>query len=191
MINQRPPGAGRVVKASAMALPFASGAFDAAMAVLTVHHWSDQQRGLHEMRRVSRGTVVILTWDPEHAGFWLTDYFPDLLHIDRGLFPTTAQFEQVLGPVRVVSVPIPHDCTDGFMAAYWRRPRAYLDPRVRSAISTFAKMQNIEPVLAKLETDLDSGEWEQRYSEILDCKQLDLGYRLIVAAAPPTITVTD
>ena len=98
MIRQRPPGAAPVVQATAMALPFGTGAFDASMAILTVHHWPDVKRGLEELRRVSRGRVVILTWDPTYAGYWLADYLPEILDADSANFPMIHEYEHVLGP---------------------------------------------------------------------------------------------
>ena len=117
MIAQRPAGSAPVVQASAESLPFADGEFDAAMAVLTVHHWSDWRRGLAEMTRVAR-SVVLLTWDPAHEGFWLTqDYVPGILALDQRIFPPLDALASALGGADVRPVPIPHDCTDGFGSA--------------------------------------------------------------------------
>lgn len=183
MIAQRGDGSAPVIQASATALPFRDGCFDAALAVLSVHHWPDRQLGLSELRRVARRRIVVLTWDRASPGFWLTDYFPEILDIDRLIFPASGDFERTLGSVSVETVPIPHDCTDGFLGAYWRRPAAYLDERVRSAISTFSKLSGVEPGLDRLSADLESGEWDRRYGEILMKTELDLGYRLIVGQA--------
>lgn len=181
MIRQRPADAAPVIQASATQLPFASDSFDAALALLTVHHWPDARQGLAEMRRVARECVVIFTWDPTFSGFWLCDYFPEILDIDRPIFPTIEDFEAELGTLDVLTIPIPHDCTDGFMCAYWRRPEAYLDERVRSAISTFSKLNNIEPALERLKHDLETGVWQKRNRELLDKESMDLGYRLVIA----------
>jgi SAM-dependent methyltransferase len=185
MIRQRPAGAAPVVQASATALPFRAGAFDAALAVLTVHHWPDRARGLAELRRVACDRVVILTWEPDAARFWLTeDYFPELVAIDRAIFPTRAEMERELGPVELRPLPIPHDCVDGFLGAYWRRPRAYLDAAVRGAISTFSKIGDVEAGLARLRNDLEDGTWSRRHALLLTRSDLDLGYRLVVAKNP-------
>ena len=165
-----------------MSLPFMNDSFDTAMAVLTVHHWPDKARGLRELRRVARRRVVVLTWDPASPGFWLTDYFLEILDVDRPLFPTVRDFEQALGPLTVDTVPIPQDCSDGFLGAHWRRPAAYLDARVRSAISTFSKLSEVEPGLERLRADLSTDRWRGKYGELLDKTELDLGYRLIVGA---------
>ena len=183
MIAQRGSGSAPAIQACATALPFRNDCFDAALAVLTVHHWPDRILGLGELRRVARDRIVVLTWDRTSSGFWLTDYFPEILDIDRRIFPASDDFEQTLGPVSVEPVLIPQDCTDGFLGAYWRRPATYLDERVRSAISTFSKLSDVEPALDRLSADLDSGEWDRRYGELLTKTELDLGYRLIVGQA--------
>ena len=182
MIAQRPANAAPVVRGSADHLPFADGAFEAALAILTVHHWSDRRAGLAEMRRVARGQVVVLTWDPEHPGFWLVrDYFPDIIELDRSIFPTLAELEAVLGHVEVSAVPIPHDCVDGFLGAYWRRPVAYLDEEVRAGISTFARIKDVAPRIERLRAELEDGRWSMKNAELLGLEQLDVGYRLVVS----------
>jgi SAM-dependent methyltransferase len=180
MVRQRPRGSAPAVRAVAEALPFADGAFDAAMAVLTLHHWPDWRRGLAEMRRVARGPLAIFTWDPEHEGFWLAEYFPEVWEIDRPRFPAYSALAEVLGPLEVRPVPVPADCTDGFFGAYWRRPHAYLDPSVRGAISVLADVPATDPRLARLAADLADGTWERRHGAVLALTELDLGYRLLV-----------
>jgi SAM-dependent methyltransferase len=181
MIRQRPAAASRAVQGVAEALPFPDRSFDAAMAVLTVHHWTDQGRGLGEMRRVSRGPVVLLTFDPGHRDNWLLDYFPGLASLDDEQMPLLSDYERHLGPVEISPVPVPHDCCDGFLYAYWRRPAAYLDPRIRKGISSFWALDAVDHGLERLARDLDNGEWARRYGALLDRDQIDAGYRLVVA----------
>lgn len=181
MIAQRPPGSAPVVQGSAESLPFADQSFDAAMAVLTVHHWTDQPQGLRELRRVARGPLVIVTYDPDFPGFWLHDYLPELAALDRAQMPPLSTYGAVLGPVRINPLPIPHDCRDGFLAAYWRRPAAYLDSRLRAAMSSFRMLGDVTPALARLEADLASGAWERRHGHLLDLDSHDCGYRLVIA----------
>jgi SAM-dependent methyltransferase len=182
MIAQRRPGTPPVVQASATHLPFRDAAFAAALAVLTVHHWPDRAAGLAELARVSRDRVVLLTWDPDSTGFWLVDeYFPEIGAIDRPIFPTLGELRHLLGAIEARPLPVPHDCTDGFLGAYWRRPEAYLDPGVRGAMSTFTRMRDVEPGVARLRRDLDDGTWLRRHAGLLDQTELDLGYRLVVA----------
>jgi SAM-dependent methyltransferase len=182
MIAQRPRGAAPVVRAFAEALPFKDRSFDAAMAILTDHHWSDHARGLAEMRRVAR-RVVLFTWDPAtvHDMWIVRDYLtsvPDLIPDGYRLTHTLAR----LGDARADPVPIPHDCRDGFFHAYWRRPEAYLDPVVRAGISVFAQLDPaaVEDGLERLRRDLESGEWERRNADLLGLEEVDAGYRLIV-----------
>jgi SAM-dependent methyltransferase len=181
MIHQRPATAARVVQARAERLPFGDQSFDASMAVLTVHHWSDKAKGLAEMRRVTRGPVVVLTYDSSFRGFWLADYIPELVDLDEAQMPGMNEYEQALGAVRISPVPIPHDCADGFLCAYWRRPAAYLDPRIRAAMSSFWALDDVTEALRKLEDDLASGAWTRRYGELLHLQERDCGYRLVVA----------
>jgi SAM-dependent methyltransferase len=183
MIEQRPAGAHGTIQASAEALPFRSGAFDAALAVLTLHHWSDWRRGLDEMRRVAE-RIVILTFDLEDlGGFWLTQrYFPELVERSRGLCPPVDEVAAHLGQCRVESVGVPHDCVDGFLAAYWRRPEAYLDPKVRAGMSGFALLSGdaMSRGLTRLRADLESGEWERRFGHLRRLEAIDVCYRLLV-----------
>jgi len=181
MLAQRPPGAAPAVQASAEALPFGDGEFDAAMAVLSDHHWPDRAAGLRELKRVAR-RVVVFQCDvgPGFTHFWLVR---DYLTTFRPRSMSIAELAEILGAHRVEPVPIPHDCRDGFLSAYWRRPHAYLDPRVRDNISVFRLLPpaDVEPPITRLREDLASGEWERRNAAILDRDAMDYGYRLVVA----------
>jgi SAM-dependent methyltransferase len=180
MIRNRSSAAAKAIKATADDLPFPDGSFDAAMAILTIHHWPDKQAGLSEIRRVTRGRIVLLTFDPSHRP-WLTDYLPELAALDEAQMPAMSDYERWLGPVHVRPVLVPHDCSDGFLYAYWRRPTAYLDARVRSGSSSFWAIGDAESGLKKLRRDLETGEWERRYAELLSLDEYDAGYRLVVA----------
>ena len=182
MIAQRPASDTTVIQGVAEDLPFEDQSFDASMAALTIHHWSDQAKGLREMRRVTRGNIVLLTFDPDVQSFWLFDYIPGLIALDDKQMPKLAAYREWLGDVKIMPVPVPYDCLDGFMSAYWRRPTAYLDPKVRAAISPFWALGDISEELLKLERDLESGEWAKRYQRLLNRDSLDCGYRLIVKA---------
>ena len=179
MIGQRPETTARVVRAYAEDLPFEDKSFDAAMAVLTVHHWADKEKGMRELRRVARGPVVILTYDPSFRDFWLFDYLPELVTLDEGQMPPMADYTRCLGPVDIAPVPIPHDCTDGFLSAYWRRPAAYLDPRVRKAMSSFWALGDVSDAMRRLDDDLQSGAWASRYPDVMELEARDCGYRLV------------
>ncbi|MHC4378247.1 MAG: class I SAM-dependent methyltransferase [Planctomycetota bacterium] len=166
------------------ALPFPDDTFDVVLGVLTLHHWSDIARGLEECRRVARERVVLLTWDPEDPGFWLTqDYFPAVLELDRSIFPTMTELAEVLPGAREERLPLPADCIDGFLCAYWRRPEAYLIPQVRRSMSTLMRIGPLEPGLERLRADLERGAWLRRNGHLLDLEEFELGYRLVTAPA--------
>jgi len=184
MLDQRAPGAAPAIQARAEALPFPAASFDAALAVLTVHHWSDVEKGISELRRVADRQVILhfeLSWQPE---LWLTrEYLPVAGVIEEERAVTMERLLGLLDRPRVEPVPVPADCTDGFCGAYWRRPEAYLDPAVRQSISSLAQLapEDVEPGITRLGDDLASGRWHERYGDLLAREELDLGYRLIVA----------
>ncbi|HEX3691752.1 MAG TPA: methyltransferase domain-containing protein [Solirubrobacteraceae bacterium] len=185
MIAQRPSELAPAICGHAESLPLPSNCVDAAMACMSLHHWCDWRVGVQELRRVARRRVVIFTYDRSFSSrFWLLrDYLPKLGRLDSARFPGIEEQRAALDEeVRVITVPVPHDCEDGFFAAYWRRPRAYLDERVRAGMSTFY-LQGAERRLDGLDDlaeDLDSGRWDERYADLLDREQIDLGYRLLV-----------
>jgi SAM-dependent methyltransferase len=186
MVRQRPHGAAPAVRAQAEALPFGDGTFGAAMAVLTVHHWTDRARGLAEVRRVADGPVVLFVRDPRVVpAWWLHHYFPASRRLEARRETPLDQFARLLGrPLEVIPVPVPANCADGFSGAYWRRPRAYLDRRVWRPISALALIPDAdrEEGMRRLRADLDNGEWHRRYGHLLVLDELDLGYRVVVAA---------
>lgn len=182
MIAQRSGERAPAVQAVAERLPFADNSFDAVLGVLTLHHWTDQLRGLAECARVARKVVVFLTWDPASDDFWLVrDYFPSLIQQDRVRFPAMTSISAALHGAEVRPVLIPADCVDGFLGAFWRRPDAYLDAGVRSGISAFASCANLDVGLDKLRADIDSGRWHRRNEALSQRDAIDLGYRLVVA----------
>lgn len=183
MVAQRPPGSAPVIRAVAEHLPFPDAAFDASLAILTLHHWIDWRAGATELRRVARRRVVMLTWEAEAEPFWLFDYFPSILDLDKPRFPNPAAIGAAIGgAVEISNVPIPADCADGCCGAWWARPEAYLDPGVRAGISGLAQLDpgEVERGVARLRDDLASGEWRKRHGDVLAHSTLDLGYRLIV-----------
>lgn len=181
MIRQRDSAAAPAIRGCASALPFRDGAFDGSLAILTLHHWPDLERGLDELRRTSRKRTVILTFDTSVGGFWLTDYFPEILEIDSKTMPPISEIRRHLGDFAILDVPIPHDCKDGILGAYWRRPEAYLHAEVRNGTSVFSGVEHLESGLRRLRSNLESGEWHRRYGWVLEEQELDLGYRLLIA----------
>lgn len=181
MIAQRIPSDAEVVQGIAEKLPFDDNTFDATMAVNTVHHWTDKKKAFEEIRRVTKGKIVLLAFDPSHRDIWLLDYFPGLASLDDENMPQLSHYNEWLEHVEIKPVPVPHDCKDGFLYAYWRRPQAYLDPKVRAAMSSFHALGDVSESLNRLKTDLDSGAWAECYSALLKCEAYDVGYRLITA----------
>ncbi|HEY1918559.1 MAG TPA: methyltransferase domain-containing protein [Streptosporangiaceae bacterium] len=174
----------RRVRAAAQALPFTAGAFDAAMAVMTVHHWADLAAGLAEMRRVAARQLVF-TWDPgwDRVLWVVEEYVPEIGDLERSRFAPLEQVVEVMAAHTVVPFPVPWDFADGYQPAFWRRPEAYLDPRIRAASSTFASLPDavVTPAMDRLRRDLDSGTWHQRHRDLLQAEAVDYGYRLLIA----------
>ncbi|HET6705966.1 class I SAM-dependent methyltransferase [Amycolatopsis sp.] len=183
MIRQRAPEAAPVVRAVAEALPFASGTFDAALAVLTVHHWPDWRAGLAELRRVASRQVVLAYDTALHSDFWFVrEYVPEVAALEAAR-PSAPQIADFLGAASVVPLPVPWDFTDGVFPAYWRRPEAYLEPAVRRSCSALAQTspEAVSRGVARLRDDLESGRWREDHAELLDLPEWDAGFRLIVA----------
>jgi len=186
MIRQRPAGLAPAIQATAEDVPLEDDSTDAALASLTVHHWSDLAAGVGELTRIARRRIVLFTWDHTVTReFWLLDdYLPAARETDARL---TVPLDTLTGllpwRVRVEPVPVPADCTDGFAAAYWRRPQAYLDPTVRAGMSLMAltPLEDLSDGLERLRTDVMSGRWREQYRHLLDRPSIDAGYRLVIA----------
>jgi SAM-dependent methyltransferase len=182
MLAQHPGN--RRVRGVAEHLPFDDGTFDVALAVLTVHHWEDLNAGLAELRRVAR-RQVLFTWDPDHQRkLWITtDYVPAIDELEISRFTPLTSIVDALGAHTVETFEIPYDFTDGFQAAFWRRPEMYLDPEVRAASSTFASLRPelVLPGIERLRRDLETGKWHETYGELLTLERVDFGHRIVIA----------
>lgn len=184
MIDQRPPNAAPVIQAPAEELPFQDGEFDVSLALLTVHHWSDWAKGLQEMRRVARRQVIVLCQPDASSVFWLADYFPEMLQLPSITeSPGVTDIRAHLDVVSAVPLLIPHDCVDGFLGSYWRRPHAYLNPQVRASTSPLAQLDAdvVSRGVSKLSDDLETRSWDVRYANLLELTEFDAGYRLVTA----------
>ncbi len=186
MIGQRAADAAPCVRAVAEALPFPDATFDAALAVLTVHHWRDLECGVAELQRVA-ARHVIFTFEPSLADeFWLVrDYFPEVRELpqERRL-PNCETVRAMFGTgASLAAVLVPADCIDGFGGSYWNRPEAYLDPRIQDGMSMFALL---DPTIRasgteRLRSDLAHGRWDEKYGALRAQQAIDLGYRLLVS----------
>jgi hypothetical protein len=195
MRAQRPPERVPAIAAAAESLPFDDGAFDAAMAMVTVHQWSDVDQGLAELRRVTGGPIVILTFDADALDrFWLADYAPELIAAECRRYPAMAKLAAALGAgTEVRPVPVPFDCTDGFTEAYFARPERFLDAAVRRSQSAwgFVTPGAQQQAIARLRADLASGAWDDRYGELRSQREFHGSLRLVVGPStrtekPPT-----
>jgi SAM-dependent methyltransferase len=188
MLAQRAPGAAHVIRAHAGQLPLRKRSVDAAMAILSLHHWDAQrERGVRELRRVARGPVVLVTYDARVSGqMWLmTDYLPEVAALDRAIFPDPEQLAAWLGgDVVIEPLPIPRDTPDWMLGSYWAHPERVLDAQARAATSGFARMpaEVVARVVGALGRDLEDGSWERKYGWLRGLSEFDVGLRLIVSS---------
>jgi SAM-dependent methyltransferase len=184
MRAQRPPDAAPAIAASAESLPFDDDAVDAAMACVTIHHWSPRAAGLAEVRRVARGPVVVFTFELDALPAWQKETLADALVLERPRFGTVEEVAAELGgDVRVETMPTPADCTDGFFEAFWNRPEALLDPAVRAAQSFWALLEPgaEERIVEGLRAELESGEWDRRWGELRERDSYEGALRLVIS----------
>lgn len=187
MAAQRSPDLAPAIRASAGSIPLRDRSVDAAMAVLSVHHWDDErEQGVRELRRVARGAVVILTYDATiSAAMWLmADYLPEVAALDLKIFPPPEQLLAWLGGnVRIDKVPIPRDTPDWMLGSFWAHPERVLDANARAATSGFARMpiNIVDRVVSEVSRDLASGLWDDRHGRLRNLDALDVGLWLVVA----------
>jgi SAM-dependent methyltransferase len=203
MRARRDPALPPAIDATADALPFDDGSFDAALAAFTIHHWPDLDRGLAEVRRVTRGPVVIMTADPEAlGGLWLADYAPEFHAAERSRYPSLERIAAALGAagsgdaadhacsarrgataLDVSQLRIPLDCSDGFADAFYGRPEALLDPAVRNAQSAWSFVDEDAQArfVERLRADLDSGAWDERHGHLRTQTEFEGSIRILTA----------
>jgi SAM-dependent methyltransferase len=187
MIAQRDARLPPAIRSGAYPLPLADQSMDAAMAILTIHHWDeDQERGVMEMRRVARGPVVILTIDAEISSrMWLmADYLPEVAELDRRIFPTPETLARWLGgEVEVREMPISRDTPDWSLGSFWAHPDRVLDAQARSSTSGFARMppEVVDRVVNAVERDLHDGTWDAQHGHLRELDEYDAGLRLLVS----------
>jgi SAM-dependent methyltransferase len=187
MAAQRPPELAPAIRASAGALPLRDRSVDAAMAILSVHHWDgEQEQGVRELRRVARGPVVIATYDAEvSAQMWLlAEYLPEVAELDRRSFPRPDSLSGWLGgAVSVEPVELSDDTPDWMLGSFWAHPERVLDPDARAATSGFARMDAavVDRVVEAVRRDLESGAWDRRHGHLRTLRSFDVGLRLVVS----------
>jgi SAM-dependent methyltransferase len=185
MRKQRPHHLAPALMGTADAIPFDDAAFDAAMAILTVHHWKDRAKCLREIRRVTRGPIVILTFDPEASTeFWMGDYAPELVEVERIRYGRISSITDVLGErCEIRAIAVPRDCTDGFQVSFYARPAAFLQKEVRKSQSAwgFLSAETEHRIVGALASDIESGAWVRKYGHLLERSEIDCQLRLIIA----------
>ena len=185
MRAQRPPHLPTAIDAVAERIPFPDGYFDASMATFTIHQWSDLRAGLSEMRRVTRGPIVILSCDPDELDrFWLAGYAPEVITIEARRYPAIDMIRSILGNgTRAVPVPIPLNCKDGFNEAYYGRPEKLLDDQARLACSawSFVDAETTANYLDHLRIDLEQGVWDEKYGHLRNQPVFEGSLKLIVS----------
>ncbi len=178
-------GIAPAITGTADALPFDENSFDAVMALVTVHHWPDMKKGLEELKRVARGKVIIMTFDPDSLDkFWNANYFPEVIEIERSRYPKIDFITECLGgKTEVIKIPIPFDCVDGFQEAFYGRPEAFLDEEVRRSQSAwgFIDRETEKKIVESLKNDLESGRWDELYGGHRKMEFFTCALRLIVA----------
>lgn len=186
MAAQRPASRVPAIRASAGDLPLFDDSVDAAMSVISVHHWdAEQERGVRELRRVARGPVVIVTYDTAISNrMWLlADYLTEAAELDARTFPSMDQLCDWLGGrVTIEALATHRDSPDHNLGSFWAHPERVLDADARAATSGFARMapEAVERVAAALRRDLDDGTWNSRYGHLRDLDELDVGLRVVV-----------
>lgn len=187
MIRQRPVGAAPAVRAVAEALPLRDNSADAALAVLTVHHWTDWRGGLAQLCRIAPHRVVLCYDTSRHLDYWFVrEYVPEIAELERGR-PTADDIAHEMNADTVRTLPVPWDFTDGVFPAHWRRPEAYLDPQVRQACSALAQTDPaaVTRGIDRLRADLASGRWHERQRDLLTLDEWDAGFRLVISNGGP------
>jgi SAM-dependent methyltransferase len=187
MAAQRPRTLAPAIRGTAAKLPLRDGSVDAAMAVLTIHHWDEgREQGVREMRRVARGPVVMVTIDAEvSARMWLmADYLTEVAVLDRQIFPPIDQLAQWLGGrTQVDAIPVSRDTPDWSLLSFWAHPERVLDRAARDATSGFARMSPVvvDRVVSHVDRDLRDGTWDARHGRLRTLDAFDAGLRLVVS----------
>ena len=173
------------INAKADNLPFDNKSFDASMAMVTIHHWPDVDKGLKELRRVTKQQVIIMTFDPEQLdNFWNAEYFPEVIEVEKARYPTIDSIKNSLGGhCNVIPIPIPLDCKDGFQEAFYGRPEAFLEKEVRLSQSAWGFIPDAiqEEIVMRLRNDLENGGWDEKYGHFRTQESFICALRLIVA----------
>ncbi len=185
MRAQRLPHLVPAIRAFAEDIPLDDQSVDASLASITIHQWSDTERGISELRRVTRGPIIILTFDGDALGnFWLADYAPEVIAAEGRRYPDISDLCAKLGgETSVDAVQISIDCVDGFTEAFYARPEKFLEDSVRRSQSawTFVSENSQSASVTRLQKELESGKWDEKYGQWREAPFFAGSLRLIVS----------
>jgi SAM-dependent methyltransferase len=155
------------IRGVAEELPLDDNSCDGVVAMLTLHHWHDQQKGLSEIFRVLKpgSRFVLLSFTPEQTkNYWLVNYFPTMIEHSADVVPGEDTMTAMLrtagfSHVETEKYFVQEGLLDNFLYANKFKPEKYLDPATRKNISTFSLYANkeMEDGLKMLEDDITSG----------------------------------
>lgn len=172
------------INAKGETLPFDDAAFDVAMAMITIHHWPNMEKGIKELCRLAKQKVIIMTFDPDALDtFWNANYFPELIEVEKARYPTIDFIVKALnGNCEVINIPIPLNCKDGFQEAFYGRPEGFLKKEVRLAQSAWGFLSDElqEQLVKRLAIDLQSGAWDKKYGHLRTQASFEGALRLVV-----------
>ncbi|MFN2430472.1 MAG: class I SAM-dependent methyltransferase [Cryomorphaceae bacterium] len=155
---------------------------DGIIGSLTIHHWTDLQKGFGELNRVLKpqGRLVLFTSTPKQMkGYWLNHYFPKMLEDSIVQMPDLESVEKAMtdSGFRISKTEkyfIQPDLTDKFLYCGKQNPELYFDRQIRNGISSFSSLANkteVEQGLVKLRNDIDNG----KIQSIIDAYDNDSG----------------
>ncbi|MBD2870645.1 class I SAM-dependent methyltransferase [Paenibacillus arenilitoris] len=190
MLNKARSKSNHVVwdQADVIDLPYTNGEFYGATCILAIHHFKDLLNAFQQVHRVlDKGRFVIFTSSPDQMErYWLKEYFPKTMIDSCNQMPRVSDVVDYLKRAGfkiegLETFLIQPSLQDFFLYSGKHEPNMYLNPKVRSGISTFANLASKEEIsvgCTRLKSDIESG----RIHDILDRYSSDLGDYLFVVA---------
>ncbi len=165
----------------------ADSGVDGVIGSLTIHHWTDLNKGISELARVLKpnGRIIIFTSTPKQmVGYWLNHYFPKMLSDSISQMPTLESIERAMKDAEIQLLGtdkyfVKISLQDQFLYCGKQNPELYFDVQIRQGISSFAVLANrteVQQGLKQLRKDIDNG----KIHEIIKSYENDLGDYLYV-----------
>ncbi|AWE07768.1 class I SAM-dependent methyltransferase [Lysinibacillus sp. 2017] len=175
----------------AESLPLEDKSVDGIICTLASHHFKNLSLCFSEMKRVLKenGRIVIFTLDPRMCatGCWLLDYFKPLLEDAYKIHPPIKVLSQLVEaqitqPVKIKAYPLPYDLVDQFFFSGWRKPELYFNKDFHEGTSPLAKGRKevVCECLNRLNTDLENGDWHEKYGDILKLTEYECGHFFLI-----------